>query len=426
MILFTSSGLLILLSLSIPVGIVLFLLAFGIDAFFSPFPLMRGLGQVIWSSSDSATLIAIPFFVLLGEILVRSGIAERTYAALDAWVSWLPGGLIHANIATATLFSATSGSSVATAATGASVAMPQADRLGYDPRLFSGAIAAGGTLGIMIPPSINLIVYGFLTETSIPKLFLAGLMPGLLLALLFMVVTALLCYIRPSLGGPGTTTDWSRRISGLIDLIPLLGLFGAIVGSIYAGWATPTEAAALGVAMAFLIALAQRALSISMLVDSLKGTVRTTSMIMLVVIGAYVLNFVLTAAGVSSALQSFLQNLGLGPLETLLVIVLMYIVLGFFIETLSLMVATIPIVVPIIIQLGYDPLWFGILMIMLVEMALITPPVGLNLYVVQAARKSGNFSDVMVGVIPYAIAMLVMVGLLIMFPSIALFLPNHL
>ena len=426
MIFFTASGLLILLSLSIPVGIVLFLLAFGIDAFFSPFPLMRGLGQVIWSSSNSATLIAIPFFVLLGEILVRSGIAERTYAALDAWVSWLPGGLIHANIATATLFSATSGSSVATAATVASVAMPQADRLGYDPRLFSGAIAAGGTLGIMIPPSINLIVYGFLTETSIPKLFLAGLMPGLLLALLFMAVTALLCTLRPSLGGPGVKVDWSRRISGLVDLIPLLGLFGAIVGSIYAGWATPTEAAALGVAMAFLIALAQRALSISMLVDSLKGTVRTTSMIMLVVIGAYVLNFVLTAAGVSSALQNFLQNLGLGPLETLLVIVLMYIVLGFFIETLSLMVATIPIVVPIIIQLGYDPLWFGILMIMLVEMALITPPVGLNLYVVQAARKSGNFSDVMIGVIPYAIAMLVMVGLLILFPSIALFLPNHL
>ncbi len=423
MILFTTSGLLILLSLSIPVGIVLFLLAFGIDAFFSPFPLMRGLGQVIWSSSNSATLIAIPFFVLLGEILVRSGIAERTYAALDAWVSWLPGGLIHANIATATLFSATSGSSVATAATVASVAMPQADRLGYDPRLFSGAIAAGGTLGIMIPPSINLIVYGFLTETSIPKLFLAGLMPGLLLAL---AVTALLCTIRPSLGGPGIKTDWSRRIRGLVDLIPLLGLFGAIVGSIYAGWATPTEAAALGVAMAFLIALAQRALSISMLVESLKGTVRTTAMIMLVVIGAYVLNFVLTAAGVSSALQNFLQNLGLGPLETLLVIVLMYIVLGFFIETLSLMVATIPIVVPIIIQLGYDPLWFGILMIMLVEMALITPPVGLNLYVVQAARKSGNFSDVMIGVIPYAIAMLVMVGLLIIFPSIALFLPNHL
>lgn len=425
MILFTASGLLIFLSLSIPVGIVLFLLAFGIDAFFSPFPLMRGLGQVIWSSSNSATLIAIPFFVMLGEILVRSGIAQRTYAALEAWVSWLPGGLIHANIATATLFSATSGSSVATAATVASVAMPQAERLNYDPRLFSGAIAAGGTLGIMIPPSINLIVYGFLTETSIPKLFLAGLVPGLLLALLFMVVTAILCMIKPSLGGPGISSDWRRKLTGLVDLLPLLVLFGSIVGAIYAGWATPTEAAAIGVAMALLIAAGQRALSISMIIQSLRGTVRTTSMIMLVVIGAYVLNFVLTASGVSGALRDFLEHLGLGKLETLLVIILMYIVLGFFIETLSLMVATIPIVVPIIVQIGYDPLWFGILMIMLVEMALITPPVGLNLYVVQAARKNGKFSDVMVGVIPYAFAMLIMVALLVMFPAIALYLPNN-
>ncbi|MDO6588343.1 TRAP transporter large permease [Salipiger sp. 1_MG-2023] len=425
MILFTSVGLLVLLALSIPVGIVLFLLGFGIDALFSPFPLMRGLGQVVWSSSNSATLIAIPFFVLLGEILVRSGVAQRTYAALESWVSWLPGGLIHANIATATLFSATSGSSVATAATVASVATPQAERLGYDPKLFSGAIAAGGTLGIMIPPSINLIVYGFLTETSIPKLFLAGLIPGFALALLFMVVTAIFCIIRPSLGGPGISATWQKRINGLVDLVPLLGLFGAIVGSIYAGWATPTEAAAIGVAMAFAIAATQRAITWEMIVASLKGTIRTTSMIMLVVIGAYVLNFVLTASGVSRALQEFLQGLGLGALATLLIIVVMYIVLGFFIETLSLMVATIPIVVPIVEQLGYDKLWFGILMIILVEMALITPPVGLNLYVVQGVRKSGSLFDVMLGVIPYALAMLVMVGLLIAFPAIALYLPEH-
>ena len=420
MIFFTSAGLLILLSLSIPVGIVLFLLAFGIDIFFSPFPLMRGLGQVVWSSSNSGTLIAIPFFVLLGEILVRSGIARRTYSALEAWVSWLPGGLIHANIATATLFSATSGSSVATAATVASVAMPQAEKLGYDPRLFSGAIAAGGTLGIMIPPSINLIVYGFLTETSIPQLFLAGLVPGLLLALLFMCVTVIMCLIKPSLGGPGVNVDWNRRLTSLIDLVPLLTLFGVIVGTIYAGWATPTEAAAVGVAMAFAIAATHKSLSREMLLASLKGTVRTSAMIMLVVIGAYVLNFVLTAAGVSRALQMFLQNLGFGALATLMVIVLIYIVLGFFIETLSLMVATIPIVVPIIVELGYDKVWFGILMIILVEMALITPPVGLNLYVVQGARKSGSFSDVIVGVIPYALAMLVMVGLLIIFPMLSL------
>ncbi|AVO37157.1 TRAP transporter large permease [Pukyongiella litopenaei] len=426
MILFTSAGLLALLALSIPVGIVLFLLAFGIDTFFSPFPLMRGLGQVVWSSSNSATLIAIPFFILLGELLVRSGIARRTYSALESWVSWLPGGLIHANIVTATLFSATSGSSVATAATVASVATPQADRLGYDPRLFSGAIAAGGTLGIMIPPSINLIVYGFLTETSIPKLFVAGLIPGFALALLFMAVTAVFCGIKPSLGGPGISATWGQRFAGLVDLVPLLGLFGVIVGSIYAGWATPTEAAAVGVAMAFAIAAMQRAVTWDMVVASLKGTVRTTAMIMLVVIGAYVLNFVLAAAGVSRALQDFLGGLGLGPLATLLIIVVIYIVLGFFIETLSLMVGTIPIIVPIIVELGYDKLWFGILMIILVEMALITPPVGLNLYVVQGVRKSGPLTDVMLGVIPYALAMLVMVGLLILFPVIALYLPQHL
>lgn len=426
MILFTSGGLLALLALSIPVGVVLFLLAFGLDAFFSPFPLMRGLGQIVWSSSNSATLIAIPFFVLLGQILVRSGVAQKTYSALEAWFSWLPGGLIHANIATATLFSATSGSSVATAATVASVATPQADRLGYDPKLFSGAIAAGGTLGIMIPPSINLIVYGFLTETSIPQLFLAGLIPGLLLAVLFMIVTAVICALRPSLGGPGVSATWQRRIAGLADLIPLLGLFGTIVGTIYAGWATPTEAAAVGVAMAFAIAATQKAITRQMLIESLKGTVKTTAMIMLVVIGAYVLNFVLTAAGVSRALQDFLQGLGWSPLAMLLVIVLIYIVLGFFIETLSLMVATIPIVVPIVVGLGYDPLWFGILMILLVEMALITPPVGLNLYVVQGVRKSGPFTDVMIGAIPYAITMLAMAGLLILFPAIALYLPTHL
>ncbi|MCV0425611.1 MAG: TRAP transporter large permease [Roseibium sp.] len=426
MIAFTSVGLLGLLTLSIPVGIVLFLLAFGIDTFFSPFPLMRGLGQIVWSSSNSGTLIAIPLFVLLGEILVRSGVAKRTYAALEKWVAWMPGGLIHANIATSTMFSATSGSSVATAATVATVAMPQAKTLGYNQKLFSGAIAAGGTLGIMIPPSINLIVYGFLTESSIPQLFLAGLVPGLFLAALFMLITVILCIFKPSLGGSRQSSSVGEKLEGLTDLLPILGLFGAIVGSIYAGWATPTEAATVGVAIALMIAAHQKALNWNMLSKALRGSVKTSAMIMLVVIGAYVLNFALTAAGVSRALQNVLNDLGLGPLETLMVIILIYIVLGFFIETLSLMVATIPIVVPIIVQLGYDKIWFGILMIILVEMALITPPVGLNLYVVQAARKSGSFSDVMLGCIPYALAMLAMVGLLIIAPQLALFLPSTL
>ncbi len=419
-------GLLGLLSLSIPVGIVLFLLGFGVDQFFSPFPLLRGLGNLVWSTSNNATLIAIPFFVLLGEILVRSGIATRTYAALDRWVSWLPGGLVHANVATATMFSATSGSSVATAATVATVAMPQAEKLGYDPKLFSGAIAAGGTLGIMIPPSINLIVYGFLTQTSIPRLFLAGLIPGLALALGFIVITVIICMIRPSLGGERRVFPFPEMLRALVQLVPIILLFTVIIGTIYRGWATPTEAAAVGVAGAILIAAFFGGVSLSMFAEAIKGTVKITSMIMLVVIGASFLNFTLASAGMGRELQDFLTDLGLSPLSFMLVIVLIYIVLGFFIETLSLMVVTIPIIVPLVVEQGYDPIWFGILMIVLIEMALITPPVGLNLYVVQGARKSGTMSEVMLGAVPYVLAMLAMVAALIAFPQIALYLPDAL
>jgi len=424
MIFSVGGALLGLLALSLPVGVVLFLLGFGVDYFYSPFPLIRGLGERVWSSSDSGLLIAIPFFVLLGEFLVRAGIAERTYRALDSWFSWLPGGLIHANISTATMFSATSGSSVATAATVATVAMPQAEKLGYDQRLFAGAIAAGGTLGIMIPPSINLIIYGFLTETSIPRLFLAGLIPGLLLALGFMVITAILCKLYPSLGGPSRSATWGERFSGLKHLVPLLLLFGVVIGSIYVGWATPTESAAIGVAMAALIAAANRGLTLQVVIDSLIGTVRTTAMVMFVIVGAYFLNYTLGAAGLGRELTALLDNLGLGPYQTLFVIIALYIVLGFFIETMALMIATIPIVVPVVVGLGFDPIWFGILVIVLVEMALITPPVGLNLYVVQAARAKGRFSDVMIGAFPYVGGMFIMIVALILFPQLALFLPG--
>lgn len=423
MITYVSVGLLALLTLSIPVGIVLFLLGFGVDAFFSPFPLTKGLGNLVWSTSNNATLIAIPFFVLLGEILVRSGIATRTYTALDRWVSWLPGGLVHANIATATMFSATSGSSVATAATVATVAMPQAEKLGYDPKLFSGAIAAGGTLGIMIPPSINLIVYGFLTQSSIPQLFLAGLLPGILLAFGFMAITVIICAIRPELGGPRRTFPMAEMLRALLQLGPIILLFSVIIGTIYKGWATPTEAAAVGVAGAIAIAAVVGGVNRQMFAESVIGTVKITSMIMLVVIGASFLNFTLASAGIGRELSAFLEGLGLSPFMTILVVVCIYIVLGFFIETLSLMVVTIPIIVPLVLAQGYDVIWFGILMIVLIEMALITPPVGLNLYVVQGARKGGKLSEVMLGTIPYVIAMLLMVVALIAFPQIALFLP---
>jgi len=418
-------SLLALMALSLPVGIVLFLLGIGVAEFYSSFPLLRGLGQMVWSSSASSTLIAIPLFVLLGEILVRGGVASRTYTALDKWLSWLPGGLIHANIATATMFSATSGSSVATAATVSTVALPQGESLGYDPRLFTGAIAAGGTLGILIPPSINLIIYGFLTETSIPQLFLAGLLPGLMMALAFILVTVGLCMMWPILGGPSRRFGWAERFRGLVHLVPILLLFGVVIGSIYAGWATPTESAAIGVLMAIGIAtFFGDGLNVLAISEALHGTIRITSMIMLVIVAAYFLNFAMASAGMGRKLGQMIVGSGLSPFGTLLLVIALYIVLGFFIETLSLMVATIPIVVPIMAELGYDKVWFGILLIVLIEMALITPPVGLNLFVVQGTRKSGSMKDVIVGVMPYVAVMLLMIVALILLPNIALWLPS--
>jgi len=278
----------------------------------------------------------------------------------------------------------------------------------------------------MIPPSINLIVYGFLTQSSIPQLFLAGLVPGLLLALGFMLVTVLICMVKPSLGGQRRRFSWMERFASLKDLLPILLLFAAIVGSIYYGIATPTEAAAVGVGGAVLIALSFGKFSWDMVTQSVVGTVKITSMIMLIVIAASFLNFTLASAGLGGKLDAFLTGLGLTPLNTLLVIVLMYVVLGMFIETLSLMVVTIPIVVPLVAALGFDVIWFGILMIVLVEMALITPPVGLNLYVVQSARGEGRIGQVMVGALPYVLVMLVMVAALIAMPEIALWLPSSL
>jgi len=416
--------LLTLLMLSVPVAATLIALALLLAELFSPFPLINAMGDVLWSASDSFLLIAIPLFILLGEILVRTGIAKGTYRSLESWLSWLPGGLLHANIGAATMFSATSGSSVATAATIGTVAIPQGKEMNYDPKLFTGSIAAGGTLGIMIPPSINLIVYGFLTETSIPQLFAAGLIPGLILATMFMLGTVLICMWRPSLGGPSVKHSWGERISSLRHLVPVLLLFGVVVGSIYTGLATPTEAASLGVLGALLIALFMGKLSMDVIVQALDGTMKTTGMIMLIIMASYFLNFVLASAGITQEITGFLESAGMGPYSTLMMAILIYIVLGFFIETLSLMVITIPIVAPVIIGMGFDPVWFGILLILLIEMALITPPVGLNLYVVQSVRQGGPFSDVMLGALPYVGIMLLMAIVLVLFPSVAMYLPN--
>ncbi len=412
--------LLALLLFSVPVAATMASLGLFISNVFSDYPLHRAMGEVTWSSGTDFLLMSIPLFVLLGEILLQTDIAERTYIALDRWLSWLPGGLMQANVATSAMFSATSGSSVATAATITTVAIPQARVYKYSESLFSGSIAAGGTLGILIPPSINLIVYGFLTNTSIPQLFIAGIVPGILLAILFMVIILLACLIWPGLGGEKRVSSWKLRFSSLADLIPVLIIFFIVIGSIYTGFATPTESAALGVVASLMLAAFYRKLSFKMLKKSIEGTMRTTAMIMLILTAANFLNFTLVTIGLTDDLSDFINSLNMTPLQTLMVIITMYVVLGFFIETLSLMVITIPIVTPVIVEMGFDRVWFGILLILLIEMALITPPVGLNLYVVQGVRRRGKISEVMVGSMPFVVMLVLMLAILVIFPGLPL------
>ncbi len=416
--------LLVLIGLSIPVGAALGVLGLILDPLYSMLPLTGALGEISWGTSNEFLLVAIPLFIMLGEILLRSGMAERMYNAMSLWLSWLPGGLMHANIGASALFAATSGSSVATAATVGTVALPQIKKQGYNEPLFLGSLAAGGTLGILIPPSINLVIYGVLTNTSVPKLYLAGIIPGLAMALLFMLAIAGACMVKPQWGGSKVKASWGQRFASLVHLVPPLGIFLLVVGSIYAGIATPTEAAALGVVGALLLATFSGRMSWKMIKEVLEGTMKSTAMIMLIVIGSAFLNFVMSATGLTTALTDAITGLGVSPITMLLIIVVFYLVLGCFMETLSMMISTIPIVAPIMIALGFDPIWVGIAIIILVEVALITPPVGLNLFVVQSLRKSGSMNDVMLGSLPFVIMLLSMVGLLAIFPDLALWLPR--
>jgi tripartite ATP-independent transporter DctM subunit len=416
--------LLALLALSVPVAAVMGVLGLALNAFYSSMPLQRAMGDVVWNASSEYILIAIPLFVMMGEVLLRSGIAERVYRAIAQWISWLPGGLMHANIGTCALFAATSGSSVATAATIGTVAIPQIQRYRYNEPLFLGTIAAGGTLGILIPPSINFILYGLLTSTSVPRLYLAGFVPGLLLALLFMLVVLVVCLVRSSYGGTRTATTWRERFAALPDLLGPLFIFLVVVGSIYAGFATPTEAASLGVIAALGLAAKEKSVTLTMLRAVAQGTMRTTAMIMLIIIAAQFLNFVLAAIGLTDGLSTWIEDLGLGKYGSLLLILALYLVLGCFMETISMMVLTTPFIAPIVFKLGWDPVWWGIMLTVVIEAALITPPVGLNLYVVQGMRQSGKIQDVIRGSLPFVMAMLVLMGLLLAFPQLALWLPQ--
>ena len=416
--------LIILLAISVPVAAVMGVLGLALNEFYSSMPLYRAMGDIIWNSSAEYILIAIPMFVMLGEILLRSGIAVRVYNAIAKWLSWLPGGLMHANVGTCAIFSATSGSSVATAATVGVVALPQIKIRGYNEPLFLGTLAAGGTLGILIPPSINFILYGLITSTSVPRLYLAGMIPGLLLTSFFMLIVLIYCLADPRKGGEPLETNWADRLASLKDLAAPLFIFFVVVGSIYLGWATPTEAASMGVFAALILAAWERALSWKMLRAVFEGTMRTTAMIMLIIIAAQFLNFVLATIGLTDGIGNLIEGLHLGKYGTMVLIVIFYLILGCFMETISMMILTTPFIYPIVTKLGWDPIWWGVVLTILIEAALITPPVGLNLYVVQSLRERGAIIDVIRGALPFVVGMVALIGLLMAIPDVALWLPN--
>lgn len=416
-----------LMFIGLHVGIaMLFTGILGALVYFGP-PVLFSFGTNLWAVMNDFLLTTIPLFVLLGELLLRSGITKNMYDSLSDWLNRLPGGLLHTNIGACSLFAAVSGSSVATAATIGTVALDEFERRSYSEPLVLGTIAAGATLGILIPPSVNLIIYGALTNTSIGQLFAAGILPGIILTAGFMAVIIIIALIRPSVAERVTEVPPLKdRLLRLRYLLPPLLIFVVVMGAIYGGWATPTEAAALGVVLAFFLAAANRKMSFSMLHEAFIATTKTSAMLLFIITSAFFLNFIVGILGVPQAMTEYVTQLGLGPTELIWLLVLFYLVLGCFLETLSMMVGTIPVVMPVILHLGIDPVWFGIFLVIMMELALITPPVGMNLYVVQGVRGKGSLSDVYKGVTPFVIVMLAMVSLIILIPSIVTSVPQML
>jgi len=415
-----------LLTLGFHVAVALFLVsALGAWLYLGT-PALLGFGNSTWGALNDFIITAIPLFILMGELLVRSGVTERMYRALSDWLAYLPGGLLHSNIGASALFAAISGSSVATAATIGTVALPAMAQRQYEERWVVGSIAAGGTLGILIPPSINMIIYGAITNTSIGRLFMAGVVPGVLLTLLFMAVIVAAAILNPAIAGVREPRDAIRlRLLRLIGFLPPFVVFAIVMGSIYLGWATATEAAALGVLASFALALMTGHLSFAVLHECFLATARTTAMILMIVVCAFFLNFVIGTLGIPQALTRFVADIGAGPLTTIWILVLFYLILGCFLETLSMMIATIPVVVPLVVSLGFDPVWFGVFLVLMCELSLVTPPVGMNLYVVQSVRRRGSINDVIRGALPFIFMMLVLTGMLIYFPQLALWLPDQ-
>ncbi|MCH8800374.1 MAG: TRAP transporter large permease [Chloroflexi bacterium] len=448
--------------------------------FFSDAPLWNIMGNKAWETNTNFILIAIPLFLMMGEFMLRSGMGEKMYSAVSRWIAFMPGGLIHTNIASCAIFAACSGSSVATSATISRVALPVFRQRGYSERLVIGSLAAGGTLGILIPPSIGLIVYGVLVEESIGRLYLAGFIPGFMLAAMMMAMIVGASIVFPSIAPKEPRVSWRLKFIGLISMIPIALIIMVVLGSIYAGWATPTEAAAFGVTGAFVLAVINNSgpavtgwvvqkfggsgpqtglmgriqeryplvegqlrqsmtVNWDMIKDALLSTVRTSSMIMLIVVAAFTLSFAFARLGISHDISQWIIGMDLSGTQLVIVLVIFYLLLGTFMESFAMLVTTVPILAPALVATGVDLVWFGIIMVILVEAALISPPEGINLYVLHGVRRDvqaemaeasglseqvGTITDVYIGVLPFMAVMAAMIIMLIIFPDIALWLPN--
>ena len=387
--------------------------------------LWQSIGEIYWNTSNSFTLSAVPLFVLMGEIILRSGISRRFYDGISLWLKPIPGGLLHSNIVGCAIFAAISGSSTATAVTIGTVAIPEMRSRGYDDRFLMGSLAGGGCLGILIPPSIVMIIYGSVVQESIASLFMGGVLPGIVITLLFMSYILARVLINPKLAPrERMEASFKEMMIGLMNCWPIIALMGFILGGIYFGIVTPTEAGAIGCSGAILIGIIFRELSSKTLGEAVANAVATSSMMMFIILNAQVFTFAIVNAGIGRGFSHFLVDLGLTQWQFFALICLMYAVMGCLVDGISMMLLTMPILYPTIRAMGFDGVWFGVALVIMIEFGQITPPMGLNLVAIQAISGGRGLGEVASGALPYIALLAVTVVLLYIFPELALYLPE--
>lgn len=417
-------GFIFLLAFGVPIAVSLVASGFLGLLLVGNFPMaMTALAYVPFSSVANGALIVIPLFVLTGQVAFASGISSDAYDMANRWFGRFRGGLAMASIAACAAFAATTGSSVATAATVGKIAIPEMRRFGYRESLATGCVAAGGVLGIMIPPSVAFIIYGVITETSIGKLLIAGIVPGLMTAAAFIIGIFVLTKIDPSIAPVGRSYPWKERFTSLMKGTHILILFFTIIGGIYTGVFTPSEAAAVGCGVAFLLAFVRRAKKHDLLM-SLRETASTSAMIFLLLVGAFIFSQFMAISGAASDIAAALSQIPGGRTVTLLLILLLYIPMGMFLDGVSMLLITMPVVFPALMNFGYDPIWLGVIMVKMIEIALITPPVGFNIFILKGVVPDVKIETIFRGALFFVLLEAITVGILIAFPEIALWLPN--